>query len=223
MGLDLRAGRRGLLDFLRIRDPLIPCVDGNPESLANLHAKSESGASLVGQDSTAVRPINLQRVRQIVDLSQADSLSLQGVGSSVHKPTLVPLGHGVKGARGRLASVPRKSGELKAPELIKTIGGRFREAREGIGVTQDELADQIGVSRTSVGRFEGGKRGLVGPAFVALLQAAAERGVDLGFVFTGRKSGVPTNAVFSDPELADALKELLEQRRRERTPRTGTR
>ena len=41
------------------------------------------------------------------------------------------------------------------------IGKRIREARRDRGVTQDELADQVGVSRSAVAQWETGRTGQI--------------------------------------------------------------
>lgn len=41
------------------------------------------------------------------------------------------------------------------------IGKRIREARRDRGVTQDELADQVGVSRSAVAQWETGRAGQI--------------------------------------------------------------
>jgi transcriptional regulator with XRE-family HTH domain len=85
--------------------------------------------------------------------------------------------------------VPRKSAEPVDPELLRTIGGRFRKARDDAGFTLEWIEKKTGVPRTSIGRFETGKRGIESSGFMAVLHAAAERGVDLNYVFTGLRSG----------------------------------
>ena len=47
---------------------------------------------------------------------------------------------------------------MNAPE---DIGTRIRAARRNCGLTQDELADQVGVSRSAVAQWETGRTGQV--------------------------------------------------------------
>ena len=42
-------------------------------------------------------------------------------------------------------------------DLMLSLGNRIKQARERIGITQEELADSIGVSRTTIARYELGE------------------------------------------------------------------
>lgn len=53
--------------------------------------------------------------------------------------------------------------------------GRLRELREQIGLTQQELAERVGVQRDAVARWEAGRRE---PSWSNVLALAAALGVD---------------------------------------------
>lgn len=52
---------------------------------------------------------------------------------------------------------------------LKQLGSNIKELRKGMGLTQQELADKTGISKTYIGQIE---RGLVNPS-VDKLQAIA--------------------------------------------------
>lgn len=59
-------------------------------------------------------------------------------------------------------------------------GDALREARETMGISQEELADRVGVSSQTVGRWE---RGVVAPQGRNLVRLAEATGKPLGFFF----------------------------------------
>jgi predicted transcriptional regulator len=106
--------------------------------------------------------------------------------------------------------MPRRTQELKDPRLPATIGGRFKRACKELGITQDWLAAQTGVPRTTIARFGKGSRGMNSDNLVTVLSAAAERGVSMEFVFTGRRNVAAAEAlrVLSDPDVVAGLRTL---------------
>jgi transcriptional regulator with XRE-family HTH domain len=213
MGLRIGAGGLGgLLDLLGIRNVFVPGLDRDAEPIANCPPQRETGAPVVGEDSPAVGAVDVQHSGQVLDRPGVGALQCEG--SAVHAMTVVPLGHGVKGARRRLLPVPRKTAETDR-EILKVIGSRFREARKEAGLTHQWLADKAGVERTGIGRFESGKRGLETSGFLAVMSVAAECGIDLRFVFTGTR-GVAMPAgeaklqeligILTEPGVAEAVR-----------------
>lgn len=69
-----------------------------------------------------------------------------------------------------------------------TMGDRLRKAREDAGLSQAELAEQIGISRNTVGNAELGDRT---PLNVTMRAWAAVTGVPLEWLETGRTTPVP--------------------------------
>lgn len=65
----------------------------------------------------------------------------------------------------------------------REIGGRIREAREKLGMTQAALAAQVGVSRSAVAQWETGRAGQVGSN---LTQIATVLNVGIAFLLLGR-------------------------------------
>jgi transcriptional regulator with XRE-family HTH domain len=55
------------------------------------------------------------------------------------------------------------------------FGGRLRELREAAELTQQELADKVGVKREAIARWEGGKRE---PSWGYVLALASALGVE---------------------------------------------
>lgn len=62
--------------------------------------------------------------------------------------------------------------EYSAPELVRMYGGRLRDYRMHMNLTQQELADRAGVSVLTVRRFESGVASNISFAtFLQLLKA----------------------------------------------------
>ena len=87
------------------------------------------------------------------------------------------------------------------------MGGRIRQARAGVGLTQNEFARRLGVTRISIARYEAGRVPNLG-----LLQKIAQlAGVTVGWLIGGgtdEKSPALTDGSVS-LELAEAQKRLL--------------
>ena len=78
----------------------------------------------------------------------------------------------------------------------------FSELRKSRGMTQEELAKALGVSRSTIGMYEQGKRE---PDFETEEKIADYFNVTLDFLRTGVVSGVPTDGqpeYYTDPETA---------------------
>jgi transcriptional regulator with XRE-family HTH domain len=60
-----------------------------------------------------------------------------------------------------------------------TLGDRLRKAREIAGLTQTEMAEQIGIARNSVGRYESGD---YEPSRPVLIAWAFRTGVSLSWI-----------------------------------------
>lgn len=105
--------------------------------------------------------------------------------------------------------MPKKTGQLKDPELLAAVGDRFQRERKDKGITHEWLATKVGMNRQSIGRFENGERGIEASAMVALLLAAAEKGVDVGYVLTGSRDPAvdAIRTALLDPVLLAGLRE----------------
>lgn len=66
----------------------------------------------------------------------------------------------------------------------KLIGHRIKEARQGAGLTQEQLAEIVGVSRSAVAQWETGRTGQVG---ANLTRIAAALGVTAGHLLEGSR------------------------------------
>ena len=87
------------------------------------------------------------------------------------------------------------------------FGPRLRELREGSGLTQDQLAEKVGVKRDAVARWEAGKRE---PGWSNVLALATALAVDVaafnqepaerGEVKRGRPPKAPTEESSDTPK-----------------------
>ena len=71
------------------------------------------------------------------------------------------------------------------PDVAVTTEGaatRIREARRSLGLTQDELARRVGVSRSAIAQWETDRTGQVR---ANLARVAAVLGVSIGYLITG--------------------------------------
>ncbi len=90
---------------------------------------------------------------------------------------------------------------------MPSIGDRLREVREQLGLSQQALADQCGVTMRSQRNYEKGER----QPDAAYLAAIAAAGADVLYILTGQRSGevpaVPANprekALLDNYEAAD--------------------
>lgn len=76
-------------------------------------------------------------------------------------------------------------------DAARWIAERIKEAREGEGLTQNELADRLGLTQTAVSYWEAGKRT---PGFDDLYDLADALDRDVGY-FMPRRSREPVRAV----------------------------
>ena len=80
-------------------------------------------------------------------------------------------------------------------------GERLTEARQRLGVSQVELADTCGITRTMLSRYE---RAAAEPGSGSLI-ALANAGVDVLYVLTGRREGQSEATLNADEhDLLDA-------------------
>jgi transcriptional regulator with XRE-family HTH domain len=87
--------------------------------------------------------------------------------------------------------------ELQVAGIIPewTPADRLRKAREQSGLEQADLARDLGVSRNTVGNYEGGR---VSPRRPVLVAWALRTGVQLSWLVTGEagpRPGVPDEGV----------------------------
>jgi transcriptional regulator with XRE-family HTH domain len=75
------------------------------------------------------------------------------------------------------------------------IGSRIREARQALGLTQEALAHNVGVSRSAVAQWETERTGQVR---ANLTRVAAVLGVSLGFLLNGDSGPWADNAETAD-------------------------
>jgi len=96
---------------------------------------------------------------------------------------------------------------MEMKHTMISLGKRIREARKQAGLTQEELAERIGVSRTAISRFELGE---IEPSLRNLAAMAGELNVS-----ADRLLGLPARAQEPLPELTPgalrALKLLLRE------------
>lgn len=96
--------------------------------------------------------------------------------------------------------------------LDQQIGAALREARLTQGFTQDELAQALGINRTTIARYESGIRGL---SIGALLQIAQVLDVALTTLLPGTATGpheqAPRYLVPAERNAVAMLTRILEQ------------
>ncbi|GEQ77441.1 hypothetical protein CTTA_4446 [Comamonas testosteroni] len=101
---------------------------------------------------------------------------------------------------------------------LQEFGGRLAATRTSLQLTQDEMADRLGVSKRSYCAYEAGDTS----PNAKILAALAECDVDLAYLLTGRKS---QHSVAQEPlntellvQVIDGLEKLLTQTHRKLTP-----
>jgi len=83
--------------------------------------------------------------------------------------------------------------------LSEDIGARLRQLRSRAGLTQDQLAEKLGVSKRTQGNYESGASDA--PASYLSL-AARELGFDVAFIVSGIPTTLPNEAL---SEVEDCL------------------
>lgn len=86
-----------------------------------------------------------------------------------------------------------------------TIGHHVREAREAIGLKQQELADEVGVTSQHISRVE---LDLTPPSAATLLVLAQRLGVTTDYLLTGRETAPldAAGAIRSEPGISATAK-----------------
>lgn len=67
----------------------------------------------------------------------------------------------------------------------KKLGGKLREIRQRLGMTQQEVADRLGTDASSISRFE---RGIRDPSLLEILEYYYMSGVGIDLLIDDRKS-----------------------------------
>lgn len=88
------------------------------------------------------------------------------------------------------------------------IGRHVREAREAIGLKQQELADEVGVTSQHISRVE---LDLTPPSAATLLRLGQRLGVTTDYLLTGREVAPldATGAIRSEPGISATAKRHL--------------
>ena len=76
--------------------------------------------------------------------------------------------------------------------LSEGIGVRLRELRAQAGLTQDQLAEKMGVSKRTQGNYESGASD---PPASYLNMASAQLGFDVGYIVNGVRATLPNEAL----------------------------
>lgn len=84
-------------------------------------------------------------------------------------------------------------------ELLFLIGQRIRRERENSGISQEEIAKNIGVSTRTWGKYE---RGETVPDATVLAMLSGLYGFDTNFILTGRSS-IPTDITQEEQTLIE--------------------
>ncbi|HTI02640.1 MAG TPA: helix-turn-helix domain-containing protein [Acidisoma sp.] len=78
---------------------------------------------------------------------------------------------------------------------LEGVAARIRESRRSLGLTQEELARRIGVSRSAIAQWETDRTGQVR---ANLARVAAVLGVSIGYLLTGESYGIESGAETAD-------------------------
>lgn len=83
--------------------------------------------------------------------------------------------------------------------FLTTFGGRLKTARKGRGISQEELAPRIGVTKDTLSRYE---RGEVAPTAEVIFLAVVQLGVSADWLLTGEgpMRGFTIEMAPQDPE-----------------------
>jgi hypothetical protein len=215
-----------LCGLLGVRDLLIPGVPGDPELLLEAMSQRTTGRALTGKDpagdgsltaeNTAAEVLNgfvgSAEFAQEAGALVPCVLPLRMPSSSGHVDgKLVSLRHGVKEALFRIDDVPRKISDLKRPEIPPLVGKRLKQECKAKGVTRDWLAAKTGAQATSISRFYSTGRGISSDGLASVLAAAAEREVDVEYVFTGKRNaaGQKLLELLGDPDVTAAARAVV--------------
>ncbi|MCB9943477.1 MAG: helix-turn-helix transcriptional regulator [Geminicoccaceae bacterium] len=76
----------------------------------------------------------------------------------------------------------------RSADLVLVVGERLAATRRALELTQEQLAEQVGVSRGALGNWEQGTR-LPDPA--TMLRLRQRYGVTLDWIYGGDPSGLP--------------------------------
>jgi transcriptional regulator with XRE-family HTH domain len=78
--------------------------------------------------------------------------------------------------------------QTRSSAVLSDVSVRFRATRAALGLTAQQLADQIGVTRSAVTNWEAGIR-LPDPG--AMIRLYERHGVTTDWVYTGNPRGLP--------------------------------
>lgn len=70
----------------------------------------------------------------------------------------------------------------------ESIGARLMQARQALGMTQAQMADQAGIARNAYNQWE---RGVERPSLGLALQLCDTFGLTLDWIYRGDPSGLP--------------------------------
>jgi transcriptional regulator with XRE-family HTH domain len=87
--------------------------------------------------------------------------------------------------------------------LSEQIGGRLREQRSQFGLTQDQLAETLGVSKRTQGNYE---TGTSDPTASYLSKAASQLGFDVPYILSGQRT---TSTESSLSEVEDSIVQMF--------------
>ena len=82
--------------------------------------------------------------------------------------------------------------------LSEEIGVRLRQLRAQAGLTQDQLAEKLGVSKRTQGNYESGASD---PTASYLSMAARQLGFDVGYIVSGVPATMPNDSLSEAEDL----------------------
>lgn len=84
-----------------------------------------------------------------------------------------------------------RPGRSRAQDMDRYVGARIRERRIMLGLTQQQIAELVGVTYQQWHKYEKGINRIAAGRLSAIAQAL---GVEIGYFFEGMKSGAPPKA-----------------------------
>src|SRR5689334_7344824 len=105
-----------------------------------------------------------------------------------------------------------KRGRPGAQDMDRHIGARLRERRVALGLTQQQLAELVGITYQQAHKYETGANRISSGRLHAL---AGALGVDVGYFFEGLNSGEPSRPTARQRQMLELARSFAALPRRQ--------